>query len=311
MVKCSFCKEPAIYYDYENKLYYCKNHFIKYCENKILLSLSKVKHKIYGKNIAIAFSGGKDSISLLLMLKRYARKLKINTFAITIDEGIKSYSDVRIKWVRNFIKSYDVPLHIVSFKRNFGYSLDEIVKISIKKGFIYKPCTFCGVFKRYLLNKSARELGADYLATGHNLDDEVQVFLLNAFRGALTNIAREEMITSSKVHRKLVPRVKPLYYCTEREITAYIMALGIKVPHVECPYIIFSARRKIRNWLNEAELYFPGFKRKAFTVKEKIMKWNERMIRVFKIKECKICGEPSSEDVCKTCQLLNYIKKVS
>ena len=45
-----------------------------------------------------------------------------------------------------------------------------------------KPCTICGIFRRYLLNKKSKELGFTKLATGHNLDDECQSILMNQFK---------------------------------------------------------------------------------------------------------------------------------
>ncbi len=44
-------------------------------------------------------------------------------------------------------------------------------------------CSYCGVWRRWLLNYAAKDVGADKLAVGHNLDDEVQMFLMNILRG--------------------------------------------------------------------------------------------------------------------------------
>ena len=53
-----------------------------------------------------------------------------------------------------------------------GLTVDQASK------FYKTACIPCGVFRRYLLNRTAYQLGSDKLATGHNLDDEVQSFLM-------------------------------------------------------------------------------------------------------------------------------------
>src|SRR5438046_10355715 len=52
------------------------------------------------------------------------------------------------------------------------------------------PCSYCGPFRRQALNRAAREVGADYVATGLNLDDTAQSILMNAARGDIEGLAR-------------------------------------------------------------------------------------------------------------------------
>ena len=101
--------------------------------------------------ICVALSGGKDSsLTLYLLHKFFGERPDIEISALTVDEGISGYRQESIKIAKSLCKKLGVELHIVSFKGEFGKSLDEIVKN--KKA---RVCTYCGVLRRYLLNKSA------------------------------------------------------------------------------------------------------------------------------------------------------------
>ncbi|HAB51479.1 MAG TPA: tRNA lysidine(34) synthetase TilS, partial [Ignavibacteriales bacterium] len=63
--------------------------------------------------------------------------------------------------------------------------MDEMLKI-LK----VKPCTICGIFRRYLLNKKSKELKLTKLATGHNLDDEAQSIMMNQMKNNMNASAR-------------------------------------------------------------------------------------------------------------------------
>ena len=105
---------------------------------------------------------------------------------------------------------------------------------------IKEPCTYCGVGRRWVLNRKARELGATKLAVGHNLDDEVQSVLLNYMRGDLPRASRMGPVTDwsrrKKFGEKFVPRIKPLRELPEKEIALYVLLKGYDIKWDECPY---------------------------------------------------------------------------
>lgn len=51
-------------------------------------------------------------------------------------------------------------------------------------------CTFCGGFRRKLINQAGRDVKADLVATGHNLDDEAQTIIINLLRGDVRKLMR-------------------------------------------------------------------------------------------------------------------------
>ena len=161
----------------------------------------------------------------------------------------------------------------------------------------------CGVLKRYLLNKHARKLGFKYVATGHNLDDEAQSFIMNVFRNdfrlALRQSAKPGLIRS----KGFVTRVKPLYLVTENETLKYSKINKFPVRYGICPYSKTSFRRQFLNMLDEFEKRHPSVKYNILKFQE-TMAENSRSHDYPDIKRCKYCDEPSARDVCKTCALI-------
>ena len=107
-----------------------------------------------GELIAVALSGGKDSVLTLHALKKYQNYLDFDLVAISVDEGIKGYRQHGIDSAVNNAKMLDVELVQKSFKEEEGFCLDDIYQD------FKSACIPCGVFRRNILNKTAYELGA-------------------------------------------------------------------------------------------------------------------------------------------------------
>ena len=139
----------------------CKTHFTEYFESKVFNTIRKFDLIGKEENLGVALSGGKDSLSILNILNKLSKqnpKIKLN--AIAIDEGIAGYRDKTLEKAKDFCDKNSIQLHIFSYKEEFGLALDEMLKI-----LNVKPCTICGIFRRYLLNKKSKELKLTKLAT--------------------------------------------------------------------------------------------------------------------------------------------------
>jgi uncharacterized protein (TIGR00269 family) len=149
------------------------------------------------------------------------------------------------------------------------------------------------------MNKAARELGANKIAIGHNLDDESQTILMNYLRGDMDRIRR--MLPGS-IQPGMVPRIKPLRSIPEKEVALYGFLNDLPVSMDECPYAGGALRNEIREMINIYEVKHPGTKYSLLGGFETI----SQALRppVTEIFNCDKCGEPSSEKVCKTCRLL-------
>ena len=114
-----------------------------------------------------------------------------------------------------------IKLHEFSLRKEFGCSVCYMRSVLKSKNIVMRSCKICAILRRWLLNKKARELKAIKLVTGHNLDDEVETILMNYFHGNINLLARMGPVTGVIRCEKFVPRIKPLYFCTNEETTKY------------------------------------------------------------------------------------------
>ncbi len=261
----------------------------------------------YNDRIAIAVSGGKDSIGLLQVLASMERKFpRASLMAVTVDEGIKGYRDEALEIAVETCKKLGIKNHVVSFKSLYGFTLDEIVVRMRERKSELTPCAFCGVLRRKALNIAALEVGANKVATGHTLDDEVQTSLLNIFHGDISRLASEKPVTS-QVHPRLVQKVKPFCEIPEKESALYAYVEGMNFQSTPCPYASEALRNDIRVLLNQIEERHAGTKFTVFKSMEKLRPAINSITEKGKFKECKECGDPSAGELCMACQLLKQI----
>jgi uncharacterized protein (TIGR00269 family) len=149
---------------------------------------------------------------------------------------------------------------------------------------------------------AARQVEADKLATAHTLDDETQTILLNIFHGDVLRIAKEKPVTD-EVHPKLVRRTKPFCEIPEKETALYAYVKGINFQSTPCPYASEALRNDARAILNELEEKHPGMKFSIFKSIERIRPALEEMAKKEGLTECIECGEPTTNRVCRTCQM--------
>jgi len=303
-MKCSFCNKKSIYFRKYEGHHYCEKHFTESIEKKVKKTLRE-NHLIEKKDtVAIAHSGGKDSSNLLYLLdKIFKNNPNVKLFVITIDEGIKGYRDECLKKSESFCKKLGIDQHVFSFKKEFGFSVDDLTK-RMKSGY----CGSCGLLRRYLLNKKARELGATKLATGHNLDDECQSILMNILKGDLLRLVRMGPKPKIANHPKFVERIKPLILVPENESELFAKINKIPFGPKKCSYSVDNPLRgETRRFLDRLEETSPGIKYSLYESAFKITPFIRSKFKSGKINSCKECGEPSSRGICKICELLKNL----
>lgn len=267
--------------------------FVKYFEGKVKKTIKDYKLLTKKDKVIVACSGGKDSTTVLYLLHKFGYDVK----GMFVDLHIRRFSEINRKNLETFCKQQKIKLHILSFRKEFGCSLCYIQSALAKQKI--KSCAVCGVLRRWLLNKKARELGATKLATGHNLDDEAQNILMNASKHnpALSiNLGPKTGVISD---RKFVQRIKPLYFCLERESRKYSELMKFPVLYERCPCGLPGYRTWFRKFLNEL-----GDETKVEVVNDflkRLPELRKKYMTKEKLAYCKLCGEPSRKDICKAC----------
>jgi uncharacterized protein (TIGR00269 family) len=310
MSLCTLCgRYDAVFgrsYSGENL---CGKCFCRTVEDRVRKTISKYEMLGQRDKFMVAVSGGKDSVTLLHIIAKIEKQFPDVYFCVgTIDEGIRDYRDEALRIAERNCQKLGVEHVITSFKKQFGYELDEIVELLRKrKENGLTPCSYCGVLRRKALNTLAREAGVDKLVTAHSLDDETQTMLLNVVHGDPLRIARMKPVLDV-IHPKFVQRVKPLCMVPEKEVAFYAFLKGIEFQCIDCPYAQTALRNDIRNMLSLMEHKHAGTLFTVFHSMEKLRPAIEAYVEETKLNDCKLCGDPTVGDVCRACEMLQEIK---
>lgn len=287
----------------------CRDCFIESTREKVLKDIRKYKLIKKGDNVLMALSGGKDSVMALNILNSLRERNIIDMIAVTIDEGIKGYREEGVRIARENAVSLGVEHKVASFKQYFGRTLDEMMSENQVKEDSRHACTYCGVFRRWILNRVAQEEKATKIATGHNLDDETQSILMNYLEGNLDNLTRIGP-KSESAYEKFIPKIKPLREIPEKEVGLYVVAANMQVHLAGCPYAGDSFRGEVGRFIKQLSENHPtimystlrGFDRIKPILKRELSREGVKGV-------CQRCGEPAAGELCKACTFLDYWDK--
>lgn len=246
------------------------------------------------KKILVALSGGKDSSVTAFLLNKFGYKIE----GLYVDLCVGDYSKRCLNAVEELCKKLEIKLHVYNLEKEQGYSMKNVWAKTKKQNL--NNCSACGIIKKWALNKKARELKFDFIATGHNLDDEAETFFINFLKGAPKLSLNSGFITCNIKDKKFVTRLKPLFYVSEEEVLKYAKKNQLPFISGKCPNAEESYRLEARKWIRQNI----GTKEKMNLVKN--MESLQRRVGKNKdslISYCQTCGEPSRRDICKKCAL--------
>jgi len=294
--------------------YFCEKHFTKFFENRVKKTIRKYKLLLRGEKILVALSGGKDSTAVLYILHKYYSKSH-SIQAIIIDEGVKGYREKAIASAIKNCKKWGIKYTIISFEKEFGITNDQLMPVLEQNRKLGGTCAFCGTLRRNIMNKYAKKMNVDKLVTGHNLDDEVQSFVMNVFNNDFDRMKRMGATAGIIEYDGFVKRIKPLYETPEKEIIAYCAYNNLAHYGEECcPYSWTAKRNEFREMLNSFENRFPGTEYSILRFNEQLKKElsltdNKRKRSEHILHRCDLCEEPTEKKYCKACELIDKIKK--
>lgn len=304
MPQCVKCGSEAIEFVRYNGAHLCEEHFLEYVERRVKKELRK-EIDLDGKRVlAVALSGGKDSsVALYIMVQTLRHRRDLRICAITVDEGIVGYRPNTLQKARQLCQSLGVEHHLISFKEEAGKDMDEIAQATSNK----TPCTYCGVLRRRCLNKIAREIGADALATGLNLDDTAQSILMNFTRADVERLAR--LGPHTRIQPGLIPRLQPLRMIPEKESYLYAMLRGLPFSDEVCPYADRALRNEYREIVDQLEDRHPGTRFSILASYDAIKPMLMDAFPPASLRNCE-CGEPTCNEKCMCCELLEEVRKM-
>ncbi len=255
--------------------------------------------------IAVALSGGKDSsVALALSHRYFALRPTVSVVAVSVDEGVKGYRPATLEAAHRLTERLGVPHTVVRAEEELGTRTDAAAALLPGT----PPCSFCGVWRRQLLNRAARDAGADALVLGFNLDDLAQTVLMNLVHGDLDRLAR--MAPHRSRQPGLVPRVAPLAQVPEREVFLYAREARLPFDHGECPHASRAQRNVFRRVLWELEEAQPGTRQALLRTHAGLI---DRGLAGGPSgpNRCRGCGEPSIGELCRACEYLRAVRELA
>ncbi len=324
-MKCRKCGSKASVNMRQHRLALCKEHYLEWLPEQTERFITKYGMFRRDERILVAVSGGKDSLSLWDILHRLGYTVDGLYIGLGIDtstlrhslrsQGNASlsagsgigYSEESHRLTEKFASERGLRLHVVDVAQEYGQPIPVLAEISHRgKG---KPCAVCGLTKRHVMNRIARDLGYDALATGHNLDDEAAVLFANTLQWAGNFLQRQNPVLPGTPG--LARKVKPLCRFYEREMAAYALLRGIEYIYEECPFAEGSTSIYYKELLNKLETDKPGSK---LTFYLRFLEAREQGLfatvaeSTLQLHPCPNCGQPTStDDLCSFCRMIEKL----
>jgi len=286
-MKCKKCGKKAIAHLKAYGIALCEECYSDFYIRLVKRSIKRYRIMKKNERVLAAVSGGKDSSAMAAVLKELGYDFEM----LYIDLGIGEYSEESERTVKNLSEFLDVDLNIVRLKE-YGFTISEL-----RRKWRRKTCSGCGIAKRYIMNRFARENSFDVVATGHTVEDIVSFYLKNVAGG--TKIWVEKLLPRNEpFDEKIVARAKPMFEISEKENMLFVLIRNIPFTMADCPY---APKPEWKEIIYEIERRKPGFSKNF--VRGLLAKKHEFQ----EIRHCSVCGEISNSDICAFCRLRSSV----
>jgi tRNA 2-thiocytidine biosynthesis protein TtcA len=212
-----------------------------------------------GDRVAVAVSGGKDSLTLLDMLMGIRRRapVRFELVAVTVDQG---YEGFRWPVMEKHFRDLGVPYHIENTR------IVDTIEDHKDPGATW--CSLCARLRRGVLYRLAKEKGWSRIALGHHADDLIETVLLSQlFNGTI-----QSMPPILRADDGVNVVIRPMCYVWEDDVIAYTKERAFPVICCACPACtdLTLKRRRVKAMLKEMEAGWPGVKKSLLTAQSRV-----------------------------------------
>lgn len=203
-----------------------------------------------GDKIAVGLSGGKDSVALLVALNSlkqfYPKKFELEAITISL----------------NFDGMDFLPMINLCKELNINYTIENtfISQIVFDERKEKNPCSLCSKLRKGALNNTAKKLGCNRVALGHNKDDIIQTFFLSLFYESRINT----FAPVTFLDRKQIYSIRPLMYAREADVKSFVKDSNLPIIKNLCPANGNTKRTQIKEFIYENEKIYDCFDEKIF-----------------------------------------------
>lgn len=184
------------------------------------------------KRIAVAVSGGIDSLSLVLLANEWAEKHNIKIVGLTVDHGLRPSSLKEAEYVNGLLGQYRIEHHILKWE---GEKPTSNIENSAREARYNLIMNFC------------RNNGIKSLLLGHHLQDQAENFLIRLFRGSgIAGLSSMQMVSE----RNGIKLIRPFLNVKKDDLKNYLIKNSIDWVEDESNSDEKYLRNKIRNFLN-------------------------------------------------------------
>jgi len=258
-LRCRRCSSKAVINMRQHKLALCKDHFPAWMVEQTQRFIEKYAMFARDERLLVAVSGGKDSLSLWDILWQLGYQADGLYIGLGIDGGI-AYSAQSQRCAEKFAAGRGLRLHVVDMLESYGETIPHMAERTDRGQ--ARPCAVCGLAKRHVMNRIARDGGYHALLTGHNLDDEAAVLFANTLNWIPGYLLRQSPVLEAR--QGMARKAKPLFRFYEREMAAYALVRGIEYVYEECPHAEGTKTIYYKDILNQLEEDRPGAKLNFF-----------------------------------------------
>lgn len=189
-----------------------------------------------GDKVAVAISGGKDSLILSKLIEELHKhsKVKFDVAYISMDPG---YDNENRELLEENIKYLNIDATI------YDSEVFEVAETITKGAY---PCYMCARMRRGFLYNKAKELGCNKLALGHHMNDAIETTMMNVLYAGNFKTMKPKLIAQNFEGMELI---RPLYYLHEDDIKRWRDYVGLKALNCACTVTKSSesyTRKKIK-----------------------------------------------------------------
>ena len=234
-----------------------------------------------GDRIAVGVSGGKDSLTLLVLMAEMAKfyPLPYTVEAFTVDMGL---GGMDFSPVEALCERLGVPYHRIE---------TQIGPVIFENRKEKNPCSLCAKMRRGALSNAITEAGIHKIALGHHRDDAIETFLMSLFYEG--RISCFEPVTV--LDRSGVTQIRPMLYLPEQMVAHFAERHDLPVVHNTCPADKQTTREETKALIRSLHGQYPALKDRIFGAMQRypLHNWDKRRPRR---SASRPTGEPSMDE---------------